>query len=296
MLCLFAVDVDAADAPKHGARILFLTYSGTFKHGSVNRKDGAPLAPAEIAMTKLGVDSNLFRVDCTQDPHTAITRENLANYDIVMFYTTGPREKWDVSDDNLNYLCTEWVKQRGHGFIGAHSAADTLGDYEPYWEMLGGTFNGHPWGANNPAVTVKVHDTQHPISKPWGSEFTIQDEIYQFKNWQPEKVRVLMSLDFSKTRPIADHHIPIAWVKQYGDGRVMHMSLGHREEVWENPTYLASMLGGVRWILGMEPGDATPNPELSSAQEAEAKALFDAAPESERVKPKPPKLPAKKSK
>jgi len=282
----------AADSPSGGARILFLTYSGGFRHGSVYRKD-APLAPAERAMTNLGISSNLFRVDCTQDPATAITKENLQNYQIAMFYTTGPRAKWPVTDEAFDYFLNDWLKQPGHGFIGAHSAADTLGDYKPYWDMIGGTFNGHPWGSGD-TVTIAVHDQQHPVSKPWGPEFTIKDEIYRFKNWQPEKVRVLMSLDMSKTAKKGDYHVPVAWVKEYGQGKAMHMSLGHREDVWENPTYLQSMLGGVKWILGLEPGDATPNPELSSAQESKAKADFAAAKEAGLVtepagtpKPKP---------
>lgn len=261
----------ADDAPaKPGARILFLTYSGGFKHGSVSRREGQ-LAPAERAMTNLGISSNLFRVDATQDPATAITKENLQNYDIVMFYTTGPRNKWPVSDELLDYFLGDWLKQKGHGFIGTHSAADTLGDYRPYWDMIGGTFNGHPWGAGD-TVTVTVHDQQHPLSKPWGAEFVIKDEIYRFKNWQPEKVRVLMSLNMAKTPKKGDYHVPVAWVKEYGQGKVLHMSLGHREDVWENPLYMQSLLGGVKWILGLEPGDATPNPELSAAQEAKAKA------------------------
>lgn len=30
---------------------------------------------------------------------------------------------------------------------------------------------------------------------------------------------------------------------------------------------MASLLGGIKWILGREPGDATPNPELSAGEE-----------------------------
>jgi hypothetical protein len=142
--------------------------------------------------------------------------------------------------------------------------------------MIGGTFNGHPWGSGD-TVTITVHDQKHPVSKVWPTELTLKDEIYRFRHWQPEKVRVLMSLDMSKTAKKADYHVPIAWVKEYGQGKAMHMSLGHREDVWENPTYMQSMLGGVEWILGIQPGDATPNPDLSSAQEAKAKADYAAA-------------------
>jgi type 1 glutamine amidotransferase len=288
-----------ADEPKQGARMLFVTYSGGFRHGSVTRPydklkpeekakippadllkmrgPGGELSVAERAMTNLGISSSRFRVDCTQNPGQDLTKENLQNYQIVMFYTTGPRKAWaDVSDATFEYFLGDWLKQPGHGFIGAHSAADTLGDYEPYWDMIGGTFNGHPWGSGD-TVTITVHDQKHPVSKVWPAELTLKDEIYRFRHWQPEKVRVLMSLDMSKTAKKADYHVPIAWVKEYGQGKAMHMSLGHREDVWENPTYMQSMLGGVEWILGIQPGDATPNPDLSSAQEAKAKADYAAA-------------------
>ncbi|MGD9721294.1 MAG: ThuA domain-containing protein [Pirellulales bacterium] len=261
----------AEDAPKQGARMLFVTQSAGFRHGSVTRKDGQ-LSPAERAVTDLGVGSNLFRVDCTQDAGS-ITKEQLDNYDIVMFYTTGDLP---FADDVRDYLFNDWVKRKGHGFIGAHSAADTYHNYQPYWEMLGGTFNGHPWNSNE-TVAVTVHDPNHPVSKPWGGEFTITDEIYRFKNWQPDKVRVLMSLNMAQTKLKEPYHVPIAWVKQYGEGKVLHMSLGHREDVWTNPKYMESLLGGIKWILGQEAGDATPNPDVSAAQEAKAKADTEAA-------------------
>lgn len=276
-LCLIAlatisaIPAQAADAPKKAARVLMVSQSAGFKHGSVSRK-ADQLSPAERAVTDLGIASNLFRVDTTQDVST-ITKEQLDNYDIVLFYTTGDLP---FQPEVRDYLFNEWVKKKGHGFIGTHSAADTYHNYQPYWEMIGGTFNGHPWNAGD-KVTITVHDKEHPVSRPWGDEFEITDEIYQFKNWQPEKVHVLMSLNMGKTKLKKPYHVPIAWVKNYGDGKVMHMSLGHREDVWTNEKYMQSLLGGIKWIMGLENGDATPNPDVSSAQEAKAKADAEAA-------------------
>lgn len=266
-----AEDKPAENAEKK-ARILMVTQSAGFKHGSVTRKENE-LSPAERAITELGISSGLFRVDCTQDVAKDFTKEALQNYDIVFFYTTGDLP---IPEDVREYFFNDWLKQKGHGFIGAHSAADTYHNYKPYWDMIGGTFDGHPWGSGE-TVTITVHDQKHPLSKPWGEEFTIQDEIYQFKNWQPEKVRVLMSLNMAKTAHKEARHVPIAWVKNYGEGKAFHMSLGHREDVWTNPTYMKSMLGGIKWILNLEEGDATPNPELSAAQEEKAKADVAAA-------------------
>lgn len=287
--------VHAEDAKP--VRMLFLTYSGGFKHGSVNRKDGK-LAPAEVAMTELGVKSNLFRVDATQDPMD-LTKDKLDQYDLVMFYTTGPRAKFPVKDEDMDYFFNTWLKKKGHGFIGAHSAADTMADYKPYWDMIGGSFVSHPWNSGE-TVTVSVHEPEHPICKPWGSEFMIKDEIYQFKNWQPEKVRVLMSLDMSKTKLKKPYMVPIAWCKEYGEGKVFHMSLGHNEAVWADPRYQESMLGGIKWILGQEKGEAKPNPELSEKLEAKAKADYeaaggDAANKKDDKKPAPKAAPAKES-
>lgn len=261
-----------AEEAQKPVRILMLTQSAGFKHGSVTRKENA-LAPAERVLTELGIKSDLFRVDATQDAAKDFTKANLQNYDIVFFYTTGDLP---IAKEDLDYFFNEWLKQKGHGFIGAHSAADTFHNYEPYWDMIGGTFNGHPWNAGE-KVAIKVHDTTHPASKPWGEEFEITDEIYQFKNWQPEKVRVLMSLDMAKTKLKKPYHVPILWVKEYGEGKAMHMSLGHREDVWENPTFQESLLGGIKWVLNMEPGDATPNPGVSAEQEALAKQATEAA-------------------
>jgi type 1 glutamine amidotransferase len=269
---LYLSDTFGQEPRTNGYRILMVTQSKGFVHGSVNRRN-KPLAPAERAVTDIGVRNKLFRVDCTQDCEQDFTRANLQNYDLVFFYTSGDLP---INQDDLDYFLNDWLKQKGHGFIGAHAAADTYKEYQPYWDMIGGTFNGHPWNANA-TVTITVHDKTHPASKPWtagatGDEFTIKDEIYQFKNWQPEKVRVLMSLNMAKTELKKPYHVPILWVKNYGEGKVMHMSLGHNESVWTNEQYQASLLGGIRWCLNLEPGDATPNPELSAEQEKQAKA------------------------
>jgi len=86
-----------------------------------------------------------------------------------------------------------------------------------------------------------------------------------------------MSLNMEKTSLKKPYHIPICWCKSYGQGKVFHMSLGHREDIWTSPTFQKSILGGIRWIVGKEKGDSKPNPELSEAQEKLAKDVFEAA-------------------
>lgn len=248
-------------------KALMITQSAGFKHGSVNRRD-KQLAPAEVAMIQLGQEMGNLEVHCSQDCAADFTKENLQNYDLVFFYTTG---ELPIEEADLKYFLDDWLKQKGHGFIGFHSATDTFKDYEPYWDMVGGTFNGHPWGAGT-TVTISVHDTGFPAMKPWGEEFQIKDEIYQYRNWQPEKVRVLMSLNMEKCKPAKPYHVPVAWAKNYGEGRIYYTNLGHNEGTWTNPTFLKSTEQGILWAAGLIDGDATPNPKMSQKLEEKAKA------------------------
>jgi type 1 glutamine amidotransferase len=273
-------NTSAADKVK----VLMLSQSMTFKHGSVNRQSNE-LSPAEIAMTQLGQQSGLFEVHCTQDS-ADFTKENLDKHDLVMFYTQG---NVPIAEPDLEYFINDWLKKKGHGFIGFHSALDTLHDYQPYWDMIGGTFAGHPWNAGE-TVTIAVQDTKHPAMKPFGNEFQIKDEIYWYTHWQPEKVHVLMSLDIAKcstkgakgkikegdkeVEVLQARHVPVSWVKNFGEGRVFVTNLGHNESTWVDKRFIDHVTGGIKWVLGQEPGDATPNPKVSAEQEA--KALKDA--------------------
>ena len=263
-MLLFFTNGLLADEPTvvEKPRMLMVTQSAGFRHGPVKRDGDQLISPAEKAMKKIAARTGLFDVDFTQDVATHVTRENLQKYDLVAFYTSGDLP---IAPDDLKYLLEEWVREPGHGFLGFHSASDTYKKHEPYWDFIGGSFDGHPWGQGT-TVTIQVHDTAHPAMKPFGDEIELKEEIYQYSNWQPEKVRVLMSLDMAKTDKKMPYHVPVAWVKQVGEGRMYYNNLGHRNDTWENEQFLKSIEGAINWILGTEKGDATPNPEVSEQQ------------------------------
>ena len=250
------------------SRMLFVTQSAGFKHGSVTRGGGRDLAPAEIALKQLGQETGLFTVDATQDAASDFTRENLQNYDVVAFYTTG---ELPIAEADREYFLNDWLKQEGHGFIGFHSATDTFKNYEPYVAMVNGNFDGHPWGANT-TVTMAVHDAEFPGVKPLADHAAAEgtdgvvwkDEIYQYNRFDPAVVKVLLSLDMSRTEPKKPYHVPVAWAREWGDGKIFYNNLGHREETWTKRPFLDSVVGAVKWIRGDAEGDATPNPEVSA--------------------------------
>lgn len=258
------LDAEAQSASR-AVRVLMVTQSAGFVHSTVKRGP-QELSHAERILTELGVRSGDFRIDCTQDVENDFTPELLDNYDVVAFYTTGDLP---IPEETLDWFLNEWLAKEGRGFLGLHTATDTYHEYEPYRSMIGGAFDGHPWTSTT-EVVLKLHEGDHPAIKPWGAasdRITLTEEIYQYKHWNPENVRVLMSLDMEATGVKRPYHVPVMWVKPYGAGRVMHINLGHREETWLIPAYQESLIGGVRWLAGLEEGDATPNPEVSAAEE-----------------------------
>ena len=262
-------------AAKPPTRILFVTQSAGFKHGSVDReKAGRQLAPAEVAMKQLAQESGLFTVDLTQDVAADFTKENLQNYDVVAFYTTG---MLPIADADLDYFLNDWLKQEGHGFLGFHSASDTLSDDDAYRTFINGRFDAHPWTAGM-TETFQVHDADFPgvkalvasDARPDG--FTWTDEIYQYRDFDPAAVRVLASIDMAETELKKPYHVPVIWVREWGNGRVFYNNLGHREDTWTKRPFLDSILGAVKWVRGEADGDATPNPEVSAEMQRRSEA------------------------
>ena len=188
--------------------------------------------------------------------------DNLKNYDAVLFLsTTG-----DLPiPDPQGFL--DWIKNGG-AFIGIHAASDTFHHWPGFIEMLGGEFERH--GAQVGVECIN-EDPSNPATAHLGKTWKInQEEIYEFKNYDPAKVHDLLILDKAPQPPHAPGHYPVSWCKQYGKGKVFYTSLGHREDIWDtdekipdrkNPVtvseaYQAHILGGIKWALGV--GISTP--------------------------------------
>jgi uncharacterized protein len=267
------------EAPK---KLLVVSVTTGFRHTSI--------PTLEKMLAQLGQDSGEFTVDFVQQPpepsrpgrnataeqqeaytaaqqqfRTALTNElqklapaNLKNYDGVVFAsTTGELP----IPDPQGFL--DWIKA-GHAFIGIHAASDTFHRWPGYREMLGGEFDHH--GAQL-SVDCLNQDPGNPATASLPKVWTIaQEEVYQFKNYDPAKVHELLILDKKPERPYPPGHYPVSWCKTYENGRVFYTSLGHREDLIDadpnlpkriNPietskAYQAHVLGGIEWALGLK--------------------------------------------
>lgn len=234
-------------------RVLFLTHSAGFQHGVVKRPAPDRLALAEEQLTRAA--RGTFAVDATQDCGR-INAEELARYAAVVFYTTG---ELPIPEEGRRALF-DYVRGGG-GFVGIHPASDTYYQVPEYMEMVGGTFDGHPWHAK---VRVTVEDGGHPATAHLGESFVLTDEIYQFRNFSRERVQVLLSLDNKSVDASKgkreDGDYALAWCRGYGQGRVFYTALGHRPEVWGDVRFLRHVLGGLRWASGKADYQAAPPP------------------------------------
>jgi hypothetical protein len=219
---------------RRNPKVLYLTQSKGFKH--------EVLPQSERVMKQLG-ERYGFDVTVSQDAASEITADKLKSYDAVFFYTTG---ELPLTAEQKQALL-DFIKS-GKAFLGVHSATDTFYQWAEYGELIGGYFDGHPW---NEEVEIKVEDRQHPATRHLPPSFRIADEIYQFKNFSRERVKVLMSLDTERTdmnkRGIKAQDFPLAWWREYGKGRVFYTALGHRPEVWDDSRFQTMIANAIKW-------------------------------------------------
>lgn len=137
----------------------------------------------------------------------------------------------------------------GGGFLGLHSAIASFRGSSAYIDMIGGEFLGHP---EQHEFKVQITDNDHYLTARM-SEFSIYDEMYHLKNHDPSKVRLLASTIWQGEAK------PMAYVKDYGQGRVSYIALGHTAEAWRHPEFRKLVLRGVAWSAGEDLPEKTIN-------------------------------------
>jgi type 1 glutamine amidotransferase len=183
--------------------------------------------------------------------------EGLRAYDGVVFCNTTGELPLPDGEAFRN-----WIKS-GKAFVGMHSATDTLKAMPAYYELVNGSFAGHPWGGGG-TYTFTNHEPAHPAVSMFPASFQWKDEIYQYNRFNPEAVRVLISLDTVQSTPKAPYHVPVSWVREVEKGRLFYTNLGHNAATWTDETYQKHIASGIRWALRLIDGPAAPNPLLSS--------------------------------
>jgi type 1 glutamine amidotransferase len=205
-------------APAAHARVLLFTKTTGFRHTSI--------APAVRALTQR------FPGAVHTEEAAVFRADRLRRFDAVVFLLTSGT----VLDRAQRAALRRYVLGGG-GWVGVHSAAAT----EPHWPFYGTLIGGARF-ASHPAPytgTVRVDDPDTPATRGLPAAWTRLDEWYSFT--APPRAHVLLTL----TGPGAH---AVAWWRRVGRGRAFYTALGHTDESWSDPLFVAHVAGGIRLV------------------------------------------------
>jgi type 1 glutamine amidotransferase len=210
-------------------RVLMLTATAGFRHDSI------PTARNVVA--SLAAQSGAFTVTATEDLRE-VTAARLASTDVIMFaLTTG-----ELAFDEAQKSAIAGFVDNGGGFIGIHSAADTLYQWPEYGRLIGAYFKEHPW---TQAAAVVVEDRGHPTTTGLATPFRILEEFYTFQRNPRGSVDVLLTLDPRSVG--ADGDYPLAWAQSIGRGRAYYNALGHFDATWNDAWFQRQVTAAIQW-------------------------------------------------
>jgi type 1 glutamine amidotransferase len=210
-------------------RVLMVTATAGFRHDSI---------PGAIAAVRtLGSTSGEFIVTQTEDLNL-LSRPSLSSFDVVMFALTSG--ELALSADQKQALIG--FVEDGKGFIGIHSATDTLYEWPEYRRLVATYFLEHPWTQQG---IVDVEDSTHPATRGLSSRFAIFEEFYTFRDNPRGRVQVLLRLDAASVGASGDY--PLAWAHSVGAGRAYYNALGHFPATWGDPQFRQQLAGAIRW-------------------------------------------------
>jgi type 1 glutamine amidotransferase len=210
-------------------RVLMLTATLGFRHDSI--------PAARDAMNAMAASSGEFTVTATEDVRS-ITATTLSGYDVIFFALTTGELPFNADQKSaiVNFVSA------GKGFLGLHSATDTLYEWPEYGRLAGAYFKEHPW---TQAATVLVEDQAHPATAGLGDRFALTEEFYTFRDNPRPRVHVLLRLDPASVATSGD--FPLAWTQSYGAGRTYYNALGHFAETWRDTRFQRQLAGAIRW-------------------------------------------------
>ena len=216
---------------RSAARVLMLTATAGFRHDSIS---AARQVMASLAAT------GALSVNATEDL-SLVNSDTLRNYDVVMFALTSGELPFSAAQKSA---LIDFVSG-GHGFIGVHSATDTLYEWPDYGGLVGAYFKEHPWTQQG---SVVVENPSHPANAGVTDRLSITEEFYTFQENPRSRVDVLLHLDAASVGATGDY--PLAWAHSVGAGRAYYNALGHFPETWRDARFQRMLASAVAWTAG----------------------------------------------
>lgn len=177
-----------------------------------------------------------------------------------------------LPDPALRADLVRYVNEGG-GIGGIHGTPWASRNWDEFAEMIGA--QSAPHRIEN--GIIRLYDKSSPLVTSFNHEdLPHREEYYRFEHegngrvrW--DKVRVILTVDLDEKVPDStdkpwqgyrrpDTVYPLAWIREYGKGRVFYNSMGHVQETYMRPEIVGHFLSGIQYILGDIEANAAPNP------------------------------------
>jgi type 1 glutamine amidotransferase/sugar phosphate isomerase/epimerase len=230
---------------------------------------------ANLAFTLMGAKTGAFQTVISRDP-SVFKPENLKQFDAVFLNNTVGNL---FEDPGLRQSLMEFV-YRGGGLLGVHGTSvaftrwpGAVEDWPEFGIMLGARGANHR--DSDEHIFIKLDDPNHPLNQPFGGKgFEYRDEFFRVHGpYSRHRVRVLLGIDTDKTDinqgeargdcVRQDNDYALAWVRQYGRGRVFYCTIAHNPYVFWDPKMLQFYLAAVQFALGDLPAPTIPSGKLT---------------------------------
>ncbi|MGC0366929.1 type 1 glutamine amidotransferase [Rhodococcus sp. 27YEA15] len=164
-----------------------------------------------------------FNVEESQDIFTL--DRDLSQYDLIVFGWNNALTTEDLSDSQEQNLLD--AVAAGTGVAAWHGAAAAFRASLRYHMLLGGDFVEHPAGEGYPQpYQVTVTDHEHEVTSGV-QDFDVASEQYYMHVDPNNHVLAETTFDGDHIPWIAGLRSPVAWVRDWGSGRVFYHSIGH---------------------------------------------------------------------
>lgn len=185
-----------------------------------------------------------LNVTVVEDPNF-LASPQLRQYDAVVIHFMD----WETPDPGPQARAAlQRFVRAGKGLMIVHFGCGAFDEWDGFVQMTGRVWDPK-MRAHDPhgSFTVAITDSEHPITKGLAS-FETTDELYTCL--AGETPVHMLATARSKVDQL---DYPMAFVLEYGQGRVFHCALGHDVVAIENPGAAELFRRGCAWSAGLDP-------------------------------------------
>ncbi|MFF1877246.1 ThuA domain-containing protein [Leifsonia sp. NPDC058230] len=202
------------------------------------------LLSASQVFQQLGIEAGLVTRRAMGLNRFVDARPETADADVYLFYTAGGQFPTAQQEALAAAVAA------GTGFVGVHGAnimgweGDGIDPADrPYFDLLGNRYLSHGPGHHEGRHTIEIVG-EHPITEGL-DDFELFDEYYEFE-FADDDVQVIAQ------RHRADGVvIPVMYVRNVGEGRVVYLALGHDMRSWGEPPVRTLVRRALAWAAGI---------------------------------------------